>query len=271
MFKIKVGGVPEHFNYPWLKCIDDNLFEKNQLKVEWIDCHGGTGEMASSLDSGEIDLAIMLTEGCIKEIESGKDFTIVQKYIESPLLWGIHVDAHSTYRNIEDLEGKTAAISQYNSGSHLMTHVLADREDWDLDKLNFKVCKTLNGAIKALKNKKADYLMWERFTTKPYVDQNHLSHLGNCKTPWPCFVIAAKNKYYFEHKLQIDKMLDVVNFQISSLKKDQNLSDILSQKYEIDYNDIKEWLSITEWSNSKLKSETMEDLKLKLKKYKIIE
>lgn len=270
MFNIKVGGVPEHFNYPWLKCIQNNLFKNANLDVEWIDCPGGTGEMAKALNEEKIDLAVMLTEGSLKEIESGKTFKIIQKYIESPLLWGIHVDANSSYEKIEALRGKTAAISQYNSGSHLMTYVLADQQSWDLNQLKFKVCKTLDGAIKSLKSNEADYLLWERFTTKPYVDQNILNHIGNCPTPWPCFVVVTRDDYYNKHHKKIDELLNILNNQTSDLKENQNITVTLSKQYDLNTEDVKEWLSKTEWSDSRIKPQTIEHLKLKLKKYGII-
>jgi len=270
MLKIKVGGVPEHFNYPWLKCIEDESFKTENLKVEWRNYPGGTGEMAKALDNKEIDLAVMLTEGSLKEMESGKDFKIVQKYIESPLLWGIHVDIDSPYRNVEDLKGKTAAISQFNSGSHLMTHVLADQHRWDLNHLKFEVCKTLDGAIKALKNKDADYLLWERFTTKPFVDQHILRHLGNCPTPWPCFVIVTRENYFNTHQNKINSLLYILNKETSGLKEKKDIADTLAGKYDINSTDVKEWLSKTEWSNARIQPQTINYLRSKLKKYSII-
>lgn len=270
MFKIKVGGVPEHFNYPWLKSIESGLFKNANLDVEWNDCPGGTGEMAEALDKSEIDLAIMLTEGSLKEIESGKNFVIVQKYIESPLLWGIHVDAKSPYNKIEDLKGKTAAISKFNSGSHLMTYVLAEQQSWDQNLLKFEVCKTLDGAIHSLNNQNADFLLWERFTTKPYVDKNILRHLGNCPTPWPCFVVVTRENYFNKNQDQLNKLLNVINKQTSDLKENRNLPESLSKKYDISTEDVSKWLSKTEWSSSRIKPETIDYLKSKLKKYNII-
>jgi ABC-type nitrate/sulfonate/bicarbonate transport system substrate-binding protein len=270
MFKINVGGVPEHFNYPWIECIENNIFKEAGFDVEWQDCPGGTGEMSTALENKSIDIAIMLTEGSLKKIKTGKSFKIIQKYIESPLLWGIHVNAESHYTKIEDLEGKKAAISQFNSGSHLMTYVLADKHSWNLDQLEFKVCNTLNGAIEALKNKEADFLLWERYTTKPYVDDHILKHLGNCPTPWPCFVIVSRENYYKQHKVKVENLLQVLNKKTKELKDHQDIVDILSERYRIKQTDVKEWLTKTEWSNSSLKPETISELKLKLKKYSII-
>jgi len=270
MFKVKVGGVPEHFNYPWIDCIEKDVFKKAGFDVEWYDCPGGTGEMSTSLENESIDIAIMLTEGSLKTINSGNNFKIIQKYIDSPLLWGIHVDAKSSYQKIEDLEGKTAAISRFNSGSHLMTKVLAEQQSWNLNQIDFKVCNTLNGAIQALKSKEADFLLWERYTTKPYVDDNRLKHLGNCPTPWPCFVIVSRKKYYNKFKVKIEELLGILNTRTSNLKDQEDIVDILSERYNIEQTDVMEWLTKTEWSDSSLKPETVNDLKLKLKKFNII-
>lgn len=269
MLDINIGGVPEHFNFPWLKCIEQKAFQ-DIANVRWMDYPGGTGEMAEALEQGIIDMAIMLTEGSIKEIESGKDFKILQKFVQSPLLWGVHVDSQSLYSTIEDLKGKTAAISRYNSGSHLMTHVLAERENWGSNTLKFKVCKTLDGAIEALKNNEADYLLWERFTTKPYVSKNTLKHLGDIPTPWPCFVVVTKNEFYKNHQQKIDEILAILNKETSGLKMNENLSEILSQQYKLDQTDVELWLSHTEWSQSNLKPERMETLKNTLRSFQII-
>ena len=42
---IRVGGVPEHFNYPWHLAKERGLFRSgtDELSVEWRDCKGGTG------------------------------------------------------------------------------------------------------------------------------------------------------------------------------------------------------------------------------------
>lgn len=269
MLNINIGGVPEHFNYPWLKCIQENAFHEI-AEVHWKNFHGGTGEMAEALEDNSIDIAVMLTEGCIKEIESGKAFKIIQKFIESPLLWGIHADNQSPYTSISDLKGKTAAISRYNSGSHLMTYVLAERESWDLKALQFKVCRHLNGAIEALKNNEADYLLWEHFTTKPYVDDKILKHLGDCPTPWPCFVIVAKDDFYKTHQKEVEKVLSVLNRETKSLKNNKQLSKTLSRKYKLNQTDVDLWLDQTEWSQEPLILEKKEAIKQKLINFGII-
>ena len=77
----KVGGVPEHFNLPWIKAIEQNRFETNSITVSWEDYHGGTGAMTQALRSGELDIAILLTEGIIADIHRGNPSKIVQFYV----------------------------------------------------------------------------------------------------------------------------------------------------------------------------------------------
>jgi len=270
MFSIKVGGVPEHFNYPWLKCIENKSFQDSNINLKWINQLGGTGEMVKSLSDKTIDIAIMLTEGCIKSIKNGNDFKIIQKYIESPLIWGIHVSAKSNFTKISDLEGKTAAISQYNSGSHLMTYILAEKYSWNINNLQFKVCNNLDGAINALQDQSVDYLLWERFTTKPYVDSQKIKHLGNCPTPWPCFVIVARNQYYQDNYKNIMQVLNILNRFTQNLKNQKNLEETLSKRYDIKKDDINQWLNITEWSQSTIKSKTTQTVVKKLKDFEIL-
>lgn len=270
MLNINLGGVPEHFNYPWLKCIENKAFQEI-ANVNWKNYPGGTGEMANALENQNIDLAIMLTEGSIKEIESGKKFKIIQKYIESPLLWGIHVDANSSYKTLDDIKEKTAAISRFNSGSHLMTYVLAKNKLWNLEAVNFKVCENLDGAINALQHKYADFLLWERYTTKPYVDQGHLKYLGNCPTPWPCFVIVSRVEFYNKYPEEIHKVLKIINSETSNIKSDSKLPEILAKRYQIKLKDAKDWLSKTEWSQEKLKSKNYLTYRALLKNFGILE
>ena len=170
MINLKVGGVPEHFNYPWYLTLKNKEYTKEGINLRWTDYHGGTGQMCKALRSGEVDIAIVLTEGIIKDIAAGNPSKIVQTFVKTPLIWGIHVGAKSKFKKIDDLKNATIAISRFGSGSHLMAIVNAFNNGWDIDKLKFKVVGNLQGGINALTNGEADYFMWEHFTTKPLVD-----------------------------------------------------------------------------------------------------
>ena len=163
--QFQVGGVPEHFNLPWKKAIEENRFSAHSIDISWQDYHGGTGAMTKALREGELDIAILLTEGIIADIHRGNPSKIVQFYVKSPLRWGIHVGAQSKFESVADLENTRAAISRFGSGSHLMAYVNADNHNWDLAQQKFEVVKNLDGGREFLSKGDTDYFLWEKFTT----------------------------------------------------------------------------------------------------------
>jgi ABC-type nitrate/sulfonate/bicarbonate transport system substrate-binding protein len=175
MTGLKIGGVPEHFNLPWRLAIEERLFEEIGLELHWSDMTGGTGQMIKGLQTGSIDIAVLLTEGITKSILDGLPAKIVNIYVNTPLRWGVHVPVHSSYNSISDLENGTFAISRYGSGSHLMAMVHAKQAGWDVSKLKFNVVGDVYGGLWALENKEADGFLWEKFTTHPFVEQ------GKCR------------------------------------------------------------------------------------------
>ncbi|CAM1353726.1 substrate-binding domain-containing protein [Tenacibaculum insulae] len=251
MLNLKVGGVPEHFNYPWYVTLKNKEYSNNGINLRWKDFPGGTGAMCKALRTGEVDIAIVLTEGIIKDIINGNPSKITQTFVTSPLIWGIHVSAKSKFNNIADLENATVAISRFGSGSHLMAIVNAHNNGWNLDKLKFKVVGDLQGGINALTNGEADYFMWEHFTTKPLVDNNTFRRLGDCPTPWPCFVVAVRNEVLENNFEEVKKVLEIINTCTVNFKETNNIDKILANRYEQKLEDIKEWLSITEWNDGK--------------------
>tara|TARA_B110000003_G_scaffold53347_1_gene53070 strand:- start:14652 stop:15512 length:861 start_codon:yes stop_codon:yes gene_type:complete len=249
MINLKISGVPEHFNYPWYLTLKNKEYQQHGINLRWKDFPGGTGDMCKALRNGETDIAIILTEGIIKDIIDGNPSKILQVYVNTPLIWGIHVSSNSSFKTISDLENKRIAISRFGSGSHLMAIVNAYNQDWNLEKLDFVVVKNLEGGIKAIQSEEADYFMWEHFTTKPYVDSGIFRRVDNCPTPWPCFVIAVRNEILEKHPSQIAKILEIINQKNMEFKSLENIDSILSKRYNQQLKDIQKWLSITEWNH----------------------
>ncbi len=209
------------------------------------------------LRSKETDIAVILTEGIIKDIVAGNESKIVQVYVESPLIWGIHVDAKSPYKQLSDLKNKKVAISRIGSGSQLMAYVNAHNQSridpgWKTDNLKFEIVNTIDGAVEALSKGTADYFMWERFMTKPLVDKGIFRRIDDCPTPWPCFVIAVRNEILDTCPEIIEKILEIINNKTVSFKDIPNIDSILALKYNQKIDDIREWLSLTHWSQNQL-------------------
>ncbi|PHR72201.1 MAG: ABC transporter substrate-binding protein [Lutibacter sp.] len=260
MTKLKIGGVAEHFNMPWHLAIENDEFKDEGIDLVWKDFHGGTGAMCKALREKEIDISVILTEGIIKDIINGNQSKIVQTYINSPLLWGIHVGAESDFKTVADLENKKPAISRIGSGSQLLAVVNAKKNGWDTTNLEFEIVGNLLGGVDALTNGNADYFLWEHFTTKPLVDNGTFRRIGDCPTPWPCFVIAVRDEVLANNYDEVKKILSIINNKVktlSTIAKKKRYIDLFSMRYNLEKEDIKDWLTITDWNQGKPISRTL--------------
>lgn len=270
MTSIKIAGVPEHFNYPWHLAIDKGNFSANNINLQWTDVPEGTGRMCQMLRTGETDMAIILTEGILKDCIEGNPSKIVQEYIATPLIWGIHVAEKSGYENILDLKDKKSAISRLGSGSHLMTFVHAGNQNWDTTDLKFEIVHTIDGAVQALTNEKADYFLWEKFTTQPLVNQGVFRRIGECPTPWPCFVIAVRNDILEEKPHIIQKILEIINQETQMLKSNAALPEAIANQYSLEIERVKAWLALTNWSQEQIEPQVLEKVQNQLFSLQII-
>lgn len=258
MKKVNIGGVPEHFNLAWYLTLKNGEYKAEGINLRWHDYYGGTGAMCKGLRNGDIDIAVILTEGIIKDIIAGNPSKIVQTFVETPLIWGIHVAEKSNFYTIEDIKGSRAAISRYGSGSHLMAYINAKQNDWNLDQdLNFEVIKNLDGAVKGLTNGDADYFMWEKFTTKPIVDDGIFRRIGECPSPWPCFVIAVREEFIENSEDDLKIILDIINQTTEEFKSIPSIDRTIANRYEQELGDVQEWLSLTEWSQELIDKKTL--------------
>jgi len=272
MKKMLIGGVPEHFNLPWYLTLREKKYHDENINLRWKDYYGGTGEMCKALRDGTIDMAVILTEGIVRDIINGNDSKIVQVFVKSPLLWGIHVAENSEYKEVSDLKGTEAAISRYGSGSHLMSYVNAENQGWDYEEdLEFKVIKDLEGALKNLPEGNGDYFMWEKFTTKPYVDNGPFRLVGECPTPWPCFVIAVRNEVLENEGERVKAILETINETTQEFKEIPAIEKMISNRYDQKLEDVQQWLSLTEWSQENLTKEELKSVQEKLLELKLID
>jgi sulfonate transport system substrate-binding protein len=248
MVGLKIGGVPEHFNLPFRLTIEDGKFREFGLNLHWSDMGGGTGQMIRGLESGSLDVAVLLTEGVTKAILQGLDATIVQVYVTSPLHWGIHVPYDSDIQKVDQLKGQTFAISREGSGSQLMAYVKAHQEGWPLGDLKFNVVGDVYGGLWALGNNEAQAFLWEKYTTFPFTEQKKCRYIDEVVTPWPCFVIAVRNEVYDQHPDLIKKMCKAVNKRALEMRDDPNIVEIISWRYNLRSSQVENWLIETVWN-----------------------
>lgn len=246
--KITVGGVPEHFNYPWHMALKTGLFRNNDIELDWVDVKGGSGAMCKMLDAGELDYAVVLTEGVVKHIHGGSPIRIIHQYVKSPLIWGIHVsktfDASS-----KPLKEARFARSRVGSGSHIMAYVLAEQNGWKISEEQFVTVGSIDGALEAFDEDRADVLLWEKFMTLPYVQSGKVARQGDLISPWPCFVLVA-NEAALERKSEITKLSDSILEANKIVMKTKGSRKAISDHYGLPLKLIQQWYNTVEWQGS---------------------
>ncbi|GAB4186404.1 MAG: substrate-binding domain-containing protein [Wenzhouxiangellaceae bacterium] len=259
---IRLGGVPEHFNAPWLQAIDEQALSAIGIELQWRDCPGGTGEMMQLLNEGQLDLVLALSEGAVAAIANGAPARLLQWYVRSPLLWGIHVAASATESELTDLARSRYAISRPGSGSHLMAAVLAQQQGWPLPTPRELITVgNLPGAITALTQAEADVFLWERFTTQPLVDRGLLRRVGVCPTPWPAFSLVMRQSLPAVTEAACLRLAGWIVAAVQDFRQRENVVELIAERYALAPDQVEEWLGLTEWATDQsMESATLESL-----------
>lgn len=246
--KIRMGGVPEHFNLPIHLAKEEGEFEKRGVDLEWTNFGGGTGQMTKALRDGEVDMCVLLTEGIVKDIIDGNQSKIISGYVNTPLIWGIHTGINNPLEHHNQIYDKQYAISRFGSGSHLMAIVDAVENERQLDESQFSIIKNLDGALASLANKETDVFYWEKYTTKPYVTSGQLKRIGQFVTPWPCFMVAATNKILKEAPDSVIRTLRAIHDRCDQFMQSKESIPLVAKRYNQELDDVTKWFHKTEWA-----------------------
>jgi len=209
--RLRIGFVPEHFSTP-LHFAQEHF----GLDAELTPFPTGTGAMTASLKENTIDVAIGLTEGFVADLgktaakQEKSAYKLVGTYVDSPLCWAVSVGAKSPLNQVSELKGKRVGVSRIGSGSYVMSYVVADNHGWlSSSKSPFEVVPL--GDFKALRDgvnegDKADFFMWEHFTTKKFYDNGELKRIGEIYTPWASWLIVARDATDSRVKTMLEKI-----------------------------------------------------------------
>lgn len=253
---LRLGGVAENVNLPWYRMVEAN--DVPDLELTWTVYHGGTGAMVEALDAGDVDVVVALTEGIVAAIGTGHPIKLVGSHTASGLIWGAHVAADSTWQDLDEMRGARVAISRYGSGSHIMAVVEANRRGWPLSSLKFVQVGNLDGARKAFEAGEVDMFLWEKYTTKPLVDDGEWRRIGECVTPWPGFSVAARTDICLEHPAALEAILQRVAAICAVLTIDtKGTIEQISQRFGLKEVDVQSWLETNSWCTSATMSSTM--------------
>ena len=264
---LRIGYVPEHYLLP-LHLAKSHF----PFPVELIPFPSGTGHMITSLRSDSIDLAIGLTEGWAAGLltsqgQKEKGYSIVGSWVKNPLRWAI-----VTGRNRNDINSVTdlrqhrrVGVSRLGSGSHVMAFVLAQQEGWfdssqssDEEKLPTFILGPFKDLHDGVTSSKADFFMWEHFTTKPFFhgEDTPLKNIGEIYTPWPSWHIAASSKTFPdpEKDEKLQQLFEAFDQGVKDFKTnpDEGVRLLGTGELGCHYSeeDAREWLKAVEFANA---------------------
>lgn len=246
--RLRVGGVPEHFNLPWHRLAESGALQAAGIELVWTDYPTGTGAMLGDLADGRLDVANLLTEGVALGMARGLPIEAVSLYTSTPLIWGIHVAPASHIGSIAELRGKRFAISRPGSGSHLMSLALAAEQSWDSTEIDFEVVENIHGAERALAAGTADVFLWEHFTTEPWVERGVFRRIDDFVAPWPAWVICANSAVAQESNLDIAQLVDKLAGTATELAASTDAASQFAKAYELREDAVRRWLGRTEWT-----------------------
>ncbi|KAJ3074525.1 hypothetical protein HDU98_011027 [Podochytrium sp. JEL0797] len=204
---LTLGCVPEHFSIPFYHA------HPHHGPFRIISCPGGTGQMLKRLGTGEIDLCVGLTEGLVAALANEGDnagFRIVGGLTKSSLTWSVVVHPEAVreggaFEGVKEEEnaahlvrGKRIGISRFGSGSHLIPFVIPTPPSTPTPTtttapFEFIQQNDISGLRAGIATGTTDAFLWERFTTKKYVDSGELSVLGSVTPEWPSFLFAVRD------------------------------------------------------------------------------
>ncbi|MEY2764476.1 MAG: hypothetical protein RLZZ205_900 [Bacteroidota bacterium] len=244
---LKIGGVPEHFNLPWIQAFQRQKFQRLGVETNWIFFPGGTGAMTQALHTGDLDVAILLTEGFLAAYQRGLKARIIQCYIETPLQWGIY----SCKRDELYFDATTkVAVSRKGSGSHLMPLIHSEILGKKLADHQFKVIHHLQDGILSLQND-CDYFYWEKWMTLPFVQNGQCKKIGEFNAPWSSFLVVASERCINAYSTELLHILAIIEEQVKDFLKDENTALEISKQFQLSEQNASEWLSQQNWHHNK--------------------
>jgi ABC-type nitrate/sulfonate/bicarbonate transport system substrate-binding protein len=248
LLPLRIAGVPEHFNLPWMLALERRAFVRAGVELKWHTVPEGTGRMCTMLRNGELDLAILVTEGAVRDILRGGPYRIIGHYVDTPLTWGVHVGAASSIAAPVDIKAAPFAISRVNSGSHLAAVAYAQAHGWTPKDSDLVVVNDLAGAAELLKATDRMAFLWEKFTTKPIVDSGALRRVDEHRSPWPAFVLVATDAVLAEHPREVERIQKVIRDQARGLMEKKTAPEMVAQRYRMGLDDAREWFSGVRWN-----------------------
>lgn len=89
--------------------------------------------------------------------------------------------------------------------------------------------------------------------------------------PWPCFVIAVREEVLKLDTASVKTILEIINTTTIEFKNIPSIDQMLANRYGQQLEDVRKWLSITQWSQEQLSNVEVARIQNTLKALDLIE
>lgn len=267
---LRIAGVPEPYNLPWHLAMEQGDFAQAGIDLQWHTVHEGTGRMCQMLKDNELDMAVLVSEGAVRDILRGGPHRMVSNFVDSALPWGVHVPADSGLHAPGELKGVPYAISRLGSGSHIMAMIHAEHLGWRPTDKELVVVYNMRGATERMQAGPPVIFLWETYVTATYVDQGMMRRVDELRAPWPGFVIVASERFLNSHGPMIDSALAVLNGGVQGMKRGPHLVELVMQNAGFSEARAKEWLKHVHWSVGKPRPASFKTLVERLRRLELV-
>jgi ABC-type nitrate/sulfonate/bicarbonate transport system substrate-binding protein len=244
---LRIAGVPEPYNLPWHLAMEQGRFAEAGIDLQWHTVHEGTGRMCQMLREGALDMAVLVTEGAVRDILNGGPHRIVSTFVESPLPWGVHVPAASALRTPQQLKGVPFAISRLGSGSHIMAMLYAERLGWRPGPEDLEVVHNMEGAATRMAAGDPVVFLWETYVTSRYAEAGVMRRVDEVRGDWPGFVIVAREDFARAHPAVLRDALAVLDRAVHGLDLSAHTVELVMQNAGFREEMAREWLRHVRW------------------------
>ncbi|MCO6483940.1 MAG: ABC transporter substrate-binding protein [Flavobacteriales bacterium] len=266
---LRIAGVPEPYNLPWHLAMAKGRFAEAGIDVQWHTVHEGTGRMCQMLKDDKLDMAVLVSEGAVRDILNGGAHRIVGTFVDSALPWGVHVPAASRLHAPGELKGVPYAISRLGSGSHIMAMIHAGHLGWRPGEKDLVVVHNMRGAAERMQAGPPVIFLWETYVTASYVDSGIMRRVDELRAPWPGFVIVAREQVLHGHSALIDRALAVLHQEAEGMKRGPHLVELVMRNAGFAEARAKEWLKHVHWSVDRPRPASFEPLVERLRRLEL--
>jgi sulfonate transport system substrate-binding protein len=89
---------------------------------------------------------------------------------------------------------------------------------------------------------------WEKFMTKPLVDDGRFRRVGEFLAPWPAFVLCVAEGLGASQRQALGRLLQAVLDQAQALAGRPDAPAVIGARYSLQPADVADWLRATRWA-----------------------